>query len=177
MVKLIIQRKKRNTMKNTRFRSHKKFSSLVKVLELFLRCQSWYWHISGSTDVVSPSDWLESSIWSFCPQDYLESWGEIRLPTRARVVRVVFTRQQLHCPSAVGLFGQLLPQQCGTIPFWVLPSVPEISSGIHHLPSFGRLACHLTLVLRLYASPNPCWVLVASLGGWLVAPPHCSQPL
>jgi hypothetical protein len=42
MVKLIIQggkRKKRNN-KNTRFRNHRKFrfSLLVKVLELFLRC-------------------------------------------------------------------------------------------------------------------------------------------
>jgi hypothetical protein len=38
MVKLIIQGKKRISIKNTRFRSHKKFSLLVKVLELFLRC-------------------------------------------------------------------------------------------------------------------------------------------
>jgi hypothetical protein len=31
MLKLIIQGEKRNTIKNTRFRNHKKFSLLVKV--------------------------------------------------------------------------------------------------------------------------------------------------
>jgi hypothetical protein len=38
MKKLIIQEIKRNTRKNTRFRNHKKFSLLVKVLDLFHRC-------------------------------------------------------------------------------------------------------------------------------------------
>jgi hypothetical protein len=37
IVKLIIQGKKINTIKNTRFRNHKSFSIWVKVLELFLR--------------------------------------------------------------------------------------------------------------------------------------------
>jgi hypothetical protein len=34
-----------------------------------LGAQSCYWHISGSSDVVSLGDWVESSSWSFCPQD------------------------------------------------------------------------------------------------------------
>jgi hypothetical protein len=40
MVKLIIleKKKKTNKIKNTRFRNYKKFSLLMKVLELFLRC-------------------------------------------------------------------------------------------------------------------------------------------
>jgi hypothetical protein len=31
-------KKKKETIKNTRFRNHRKFSLLVKVLELFLTC-------------------------------------------------------------------------------------------------------------------------------------------
>jgi hypothetical protein len=49
--------------KTTRYRNNKKSSVLVKVLELFLGIQSWYWRISGSSDVVSSGDWLVSNIW------------------------------------------------------------------------------------------------------------------
>jgi hypothetical protein len=73
---------------------------------------------------------------------------------------------QLCCPSAAALFGQLLPLQGGTIQFCMLPSVPEISSRIHHLPCFGRLVSCPTLALSLYAFPNLCWVLATPLGGW-----------
>jgi hypothetical protein len=79
-----------------------------------------------------------------------------------------FTKCPLHCPLTAALFGQLLPQQGGAIQFRMLPSVPEISSGIYHLPCFGRLACCLNPALSLCAFPDLCWVLVAPLGGWLV---------
>jgi hypothetical protein len=52
-----------HTHTNTRYKNSKKFSLLVKVLELFLRLQSWNWHTNGSSDVVSPGDWLVSSVW------------------------------------------------------------------------------------------------------------------
>jgi hypothetical protein len=60
MVTLIIQelkeRKERNTIENTRFKDHKKFSLLVKVWSYSLDVQSWYWHTSRSSDVVLPGD-------------------------------------------------------------------------------------------------------------------------
>jgi hypothetical protein len=62
------KRKKRNNKKN-RFRNHRKFSLLIKVLELFLRCSILVLVLSRSSNVVSPGNWLVSSIWTFCPQD------------------------------------------------------------------------------------------------------------
>jgi hypothetical protein len=97
------------------------------------------------------------------------SWGKIA--SSCMVVRaIVFSRWQLCCSSAAALFGQLLLQQGGWIQFWMLPSVPEISSGINLLPCFGRLVWHSTPSLSLYASPYFFWVQEAPLGGWLVGP-------
>jgi hypothetical protein len=64
----------------------------------------------------------------------------------------------------------------GQFSFEYCPLSHTISSGIYHLPCFGRLVCHHTPSLSLYVSPDLCSVLVAPLGGWLVAPPP-SQPL
>jgi hypothetical protein len=50
----------------------------------------------------------------------------------------------------------------------MLSSVPEISSGIHYLPCFGKLACHPTPALSLCVFSDLCWILAALLGGWLV---------
>jgi hypothetical protein len=113
----------------------------------------------------------------FGPCVHKELWSKVRTASSCSVVRaIVFTRQQLHCPLAAGLFGQLLPQQGGEIQFWMLPSVPEISSGINHLPCLRRLACHPIPNLSLYVSPSPWCVLVAH---WEVGlSPHlCSQPV
>jgi hypothetical protein len=52
----------------------------------------------------------------------------------------------------------------------MLPSVLEISSRIHYLLCFGRLAYHPTPALTLCASPDLSWVLAAPLGVWYVAP-------
>jgi hypothetical protein len=71
--------------------------------------------------------------------------------------------QQLHCSSAATLFGQQLAQQGKAIQLWMLPLSHKISSRIHHLPCFERLACHPTPTLSLYASPNLCSVLVCFL--------------
>jgi hypothetical protein len=68
VVKLIIQKKNKEKLKNTRFRNNKKFSLLVNVLELLLRHPTLVWCTSRSSDVVSPGDWLMSSIWSFYTQ-------------------------------------------------------------------------------------------------------------
>jgi hypothetical protein len=76
----------------------------------------------------------------------------------------------LSCLSAETLFDQLLSQPDGEIQCRMLPSLSEISSGIHHLPFSGRLACCPSPALTLCVSPNLCWVLIAPLGGWLVAP-------
>jgi hypothetical protein len=46
MVNLLIQNKK-EIIKNARFRNHKKFSLLVKVLESFLRCPSGSSEVTG----------------------------------------------------------------------------------------------------------------------------------
>jgi hypothetical protein len=56
----------------------------------------------------------------------------------------------------------------------MLPSVPEISSRIHFLPCFRRLACHPTPTLSLCASSDLCWVLAAPLCSWLVGQPPLS---
>jgi hypothetical protein len=118
--------------------------------------------------MFSPGYWLMSSIWFLLTTRLvgIVRWG--KTASLYRVVRAVFISQQPCCPSAAALFGQLLPQQCEAIPFWMLPSVPEISSRIYHLSFFGRLACHSTPALSLYASPSLYWVLAAPLGGWLV---------
>jgi hypothetical protein len=87
------------------------------------------------------------------------------------VKAVVFIRQQLCCSSVAVLFGQLLPQQGGAIQFWMLFSVPEISSGIHLQPCFGRLVYWSTPSFSLYPSADLCWVPADLLGNWFVGPP------
>jgi hypothetical protein len=56
----------------------------------------------------------------------------------------------------------------------MVPSVPEISSRIHLLPCFGKMACCPTPALSLCAFPDVCWVPAAPLGSWLVASPPLS---
>jgi hypothetical protein len=58
----------------------------------------------------------------------------------------------------------------------MLPFVPEISSGIHSLPCFGKLACHPTLApsFVLFLISAECWQIL-----WEVCllPHSLSQPL
>jgi hypothetical protein len=109
----------------------------------------------------------------------LQLGGEASLPVCAgwSELLLFFTRWKLHCPSAVPLFGQLLSQQGGAIQFEYCPLSHKVSSGIHHLPRFGRLAFWPTPALSLCASPDLCLVLAVPLGGWLVTSPHCSYLL
>jgi hypothetical protein len=58
----------------------------------------------------------------------------------------------------------------GKFSFGYCPLFHEISSRIHHLPHFGRLACHPSPTLSFCASPDLCSVLAAPLGDWLVTP-------
>jgi hypothetical protein len=80
-----------------------------------------------SSDVVSPGDWLVSRIWFLLSTGLVAIGWWHKSASLCKVVRavVVFTRQQLCCPSAATLFGQLLPQQGGAIQFRMLPSVPQ----------------------------------------------------
>jgi hypothetical protein len=90
---------------------------------------------------------------------------------------IVFTKQQLHCPTVLTLSGLLLPQQGPAIQFEYCPQSQETSSGIQYWPCFGRLACCPTPALSLCALPHLCSVLVRLL--WEVVlslHPH-SQPL
>jgi hypothetical protein len=60
MVKLIIQKK--NLPKNARYCNNSKVS-LVKFCSFSFGVQSWCWHESRSSDLVSVCDWLVSRIW------------------------------------------------------------------------------------------------------------------
>jgi hypothetical protein len=123
---------------------------LVKVWELFLRCLFlnllvWYWHTSRKSDLVSPGDWLMSSIWSFFPQ--ISCNWEVRYVCQfVQVVRAVvaFTRWQLHCISTATLVSYSPSKVGGQFSFEYCPLSHEISSRIHHLLHFGRFACHPT---------------------------------
>jgi hypothetical protein len=62
------------------------------------------------------------------------------------------------------------PSKVGQFSFECCPLSHEISSGIQHLPHFGRLACYPTPAVSHCASPDLPWVLAAPLGGWHVTP-------
>jgi hypothetical protein len=62
------------------------------------------------------------------------------------------------------------PSKMRKFSFEYCPLSQEISSGIHHLPHFRRVACCSAPILSLCASPNLWSVLMAPLEGWLVTP-------
>jgi hypothetical protein len=71
------------------------------------------------------------------------------------------------------------PSKVGPFSFEYCLLFHGISSGIHHLPCFGRLACCPTPALSFCACSNLCCAL---LGGWSLPCPHSealclSQPL
>jgi hypothetical protein len=92
------------------------------------------------------------------------------------MVRVVFSKSQLCCLSAASLFRQLLPQHGGFIQFWMLPSVPEISTGIHSCPVLGGWSVIPTLLLAfvLVLISAECWFLLWEVSLFLHS---FSQPL
>jgi hypothetical protein len=122
---------------------------------------------------------VEALMWSHQVTDLLVIFGPLstglvaivrwgKSTSSCSVVRaVVFTKWQLRCPSAATLFGQLLLQQGGAIRFEWCPLSHKISSGIYHLPHFGRLACDPSLI-----SASPCLLWEVGL-----SPHSCSQPL
>jgi hypothetical protein len=118
--------------------------------------------------VDSSGDWLVSSIWFLLSTRLV---GIVRWDTTASLAgwSELFSPGSNWVALQLQLFSQLLLQQDGAIQFWILPSVPVISSGINHLPCFGRLACCPRPALSFYVFSDPCWVLVAPLVGWLVA--------
>jgi hypothetical protein len=125
-----------------------------------------------SFDVVSPGGWLVSSIWFLLSswQVAIGSWANSA--SLCRVVRVVFTRQQLQLclvRSSLSRVGQFSFEYC--------PLSHEAGSRIHNLPCFGRLACPPTPDLRRSASPDLCSGLVQLLWEIGLSPQVCSQPL
>jgi hypothetical protein len=66
-----------------------------------------------------------------------------------------FARQQLSCPTAATLAGQLLPWQGGTIQFCAPPTVPQDYLSDLPCPCFGRLACNPTPALSACSHPTP----------------------
>jgi hypothetical protein len=69
------------------------------------------------------------------------------------------------------------PSKVGQFSFECCPLSQEISSRIHCLLCFGRLACFPTSTLSLCASPNLYWVLVLLLWEVSLLSHSCSQPL
>jgi hypothetical protein len=99
--------------------------------------QSWYWHISWSSDVVSPGDWLVCSVLFFCLPVQLKLWGELGLPDHAGWPELLISSADLCITLQLQLLGDLLPQCCGSVQFWMQSLVQEIISIIHYLPCFG----------------------------------------
>jgi hypothetical protein len=101
--------------------------------------------------------WRRITRWLACEQHFVPSvpkagynWGLRYLTASScKVVRsvVVLTRQQLCCPTAAILAGQLLSSNVGQFNFDYSLQSPKTSSATHHSPA---------------------------LGGWLVTPPPLS---
>jgi hypothetical protein len=62
---------KQTKRKNTRFRN-KRISVLFQFWSYSSSIQSWYWHISRSSDLVSPGGWLVSNVLFFSLLDGLK---------------------------------------------------------------------------------------------------------
>jgi hypothetical protein len=116
---------------------------------------------------------LWSRIWFCLFTEFvaIRRWGNCASYCSMVRVVVVFTRQQLCCPSAGTLYGQLFPQKDGAIQFWILPSVSQdqLKDSLPALLWEVGLLPH-TCSLSFCASPTICWVLAAPLRGWLVTP-------
>jgi hypothetical protein len=107
----------------------------------------------------------------------LQLWGEVSLPDCAGWSELLFFQKvavamPFSCSSVWSIHP---PARWGNSVLNVV-LCPVRSTGIHYLPNFGRLTCHLIPSLILCASPNLCWVLVNPMGGWLTALPR-SQSL
>jgi hypothetical protein len=112
--------------------------------------------------MVPLDDWLVVSIWFLLSTGLAVIGRWCNSASLCRVVRaVVFTRQQLCCPTAATVLCQLLPQQGWGTQFWMLPSVPWGQLWDPHLPWFGRLACCPSSALSLH-----CFTCIHSLRIW-----------
>jgi hypothetical protein len=83
--------------------------------------QSWYWHISRSSDVVLPGDWLVSSVLFFCLPVELNLWGEVALPDHAGWSRILISSADGCVPSSCSSWSAPPPARCGSL-VWNLPS-------------------------------------------------------
>jgi hypothetical protein len=100
----------------------------------------------------------------------LQLGGEVCLPVHAGWSELLLFSPGGSCVALQLQFGHLLPRQGREMQFWIPPSVPETSSGIHHQPHCGRLAYYPNLC----ASPDLCLMLTAPLRGWLLSPSQLS---
>jgi hypothetical protein len=99
----------------TEFQSYFKFWSYSSGI------QSWCWCIGRSSFVVSPGDWLVSSILFFCLPVKLKLWGEVALPDNAGWSELLIFPADSCVTLHLKVFGQLLPQGGGAVQVWVLP--------------------------------------------------------
>jgi hypothetical protein len=72
--------------------------------------------------VVSPGDWFVSSVLFFCLPVELKSWGEVVLPDHAGLSEILISAADGYVTLQLQMLGQLLPQQCGAVQVWLLPS-------------------------------------------------------
>jgi hypothetical protein len=84
--------------------------------------QSWYWHISRSSDMVSLGDWLLSRILFFCLPVKLKLWGEVDLADHAGWSELLISLADSCVIFQLQLLCQLLPQQGEAVQVWMLPS-------------------------------------------------------
>jgi hypothetical protein len=121
--------------------------------------------------VVSPDDWLVS-INLFLISTGLVAigrWG--KSASSCRVVRaLVFTRWLCVALQLQLCLVNSSPSKVVQFSFEYCPLSHKVSSEIHHLLIFGRLACRPTPTLSLCTFPDLCWGLEDSLRSWLVTP-------
>jgi hypothetical protein len=118
--------------------------------------------------MVSPGNWLVSSIWFLLStgEVAIGGWGSSLLDHAGWSELLLFSPGGSCLALQLQLSLVLLCLQGEAIQFWILTSVPETSSRILHLPCFGRLTCHPTHGLRLC-----CFSYVHSLRVQLLVPP------
>jgi hypothetical protein len=124
--------------------------------------------------VVSPGDWLVNSIWFLLSTVFSCNWEVMCI---CHFVQGGQNCCCFHQVAAALLFRcnclvNFSPSKVVQCNFSCCPLSDEISYGIHHLPHFGRLACHPTPALSLCASPNICLVLVCLLWEVGLSPCH-----
>jgi hypothetical protein len=72
--------------------------------------------------MVSPGEWLISSVLFFCLPVELKLWGEVALADHVGWSELLISSADSCVTLQLQLLGQLLPQQGGAVQIWMLPS-------------------------------------------------------